>query len=176
MSGGVFTLDVATASGWAYGSMGDAPQHGVFTLPATGDDLGRALHVFAQWLSGKIRELQPREIVFEAPILPAQTNIKTLKKLYCLAGTVELIAAIECVPCSEITAGEWRKAFLGQHYPKQSSRDELKRAVIAACRQMGWNPNSDDDADALGMLHVALAHRNQQAAANDAVNRMGPRT
>lgn len=172
MTTAILALDVASSSGWAFGSIGDTPQHGVFTLPPSGDDLGRALHTFATWLSAKVRELQPREIVFEAPILPAQTNIKTLKKLYCLAGMVEFIAAIEGVPCSEITAGEWRKAFLGPYYPKSSTRDELKRAVIAACRQMGWEPRQDDDADAMGILYVTQCARNQQASANDAVNRM----
>ena len=168
----ILSLDVATSTGWAHGEPGEAPSHGVFVLPSTGDDLGRALHHFASWLAGKVKELRPREIVFEAPILPATTNFKTCRKLYTLAGIVELVAIAEGIPCSEMASSEWRRHFLGSHYPKGAGRDELKRAVIAACRAIGWNPRSDDDADALAMLSVALAFRNQQQAASDAMQRM----
>lgn len=172
MSGGTLSLDVATSTGWAYGSMSDAPQHGVFTIPPTGDDLGRFGVTFMTWLSGKVRELRPREIVFEAPILPAKTNIVTTRKLHGLALLVECVANLEAVPVSEISNSEWRRQFLGPFYPSEPTRDELKRAVIAACRNMGWNPRGDDDADALGLLYVVNCRRNQAAAAADAVARM----
>lgn len=172
MSGGILSLDVATSSGWAYGAAGEPPQHGVFTIPPSGDDLGRYGVEFIKWLSAKIRELRPREIVFEAPILPAKTNITTTRKLHGLALLVECVANLEAVPCSEISNAEWRRQFLGPYYPAKPTRDDLKRAVIAACRGMGWNPRGDDDADALGLLYVVNCRRNQAAAAHDAVSRM----
>lgn len=165
-------LDIASTTGWAFGAPGETPQHGTFTCPSTGDNLGRFAYSYAQWLTAKLRELQPKEIVFEAPILPSATNITTLKKLYGLCVVTELVALSEGVPCTEITAGQWRKSFLGMHYPKGGTRDDLKRAVIAACRHMGWEPNNTDDADALGILYVAQCARNQQASANEAVARM----
>lgn len=168
-------LDLATTSGWAFGQPGETPRFGTFTLPNTGDDLGRFGVTFLQWLTAKLRELEPKEVVFEAPILPRETNIQTLKKLYSISVVCEMACALQGVPCSEIPAGTWRKSFLGQSYPSGGTRDELKRAVIAACRQMGWEPNSSDDADALGIWFVASCARNQQMAANDAVARMaGP--
>ena len=176
MSGGIIALDVATASGWAYGAAGEPPQHGVFTIPSTGDDLGRYGVEFIKWLSSKIRELRPREIVFEAPILPAKTSIATTRKLHGLALLVECVANLEAVPCSEISNSEWRRRFLGPYYPVKPTRDDLKRAVIAACRGMGWNPRDDNDADALGLLYVVQCLRNRQAAANDALERMAPAT
>lgn len=165
-------LDVATSTGWAFGSAGEIPQHGTFRLDPTGDDLGRYGVEFIKWLSAKIRELRPREIVFEAPILPAKTNITTTRKLHGLALLVECVANLEGVPVSEISSGEWRRQFLGPYYPAKPSRDDLKRAVIAACRGMGWNPRGDDDADALGLLYVVNCRRNQAVAARDAVSRM----
>ena len=169
----VLALDIATCSGWAFGTPGEAPRFGTFTLPQTGDDLGRFAYTFMQWLHAKISELEPKEVVFEAPILPSSTNIITLKKLYGLAVIAEVVCISKGVPCSEISNGSWRKSFLGQSYPSGGTRDELKRAVISACRQMGWEPNSSDDADALGIWYVASCARNQQASANDAVKRMG---
>jgi len=165
----VLALDIATQSGWAYGSAGEAPRHGTYRVPSTGDDLGRFAYAFAQWLTHKLRELQPKEIVFESNILPRETNITTLKKLYGLAVVTELVALSEGVPCSEISAGEWRRAFLGQHYPKKARRDELKRAVVSACRQMGWEPHSTDDADAIGIWYVATCSRNPKFAAAHAM-------
>lgn len=156
----ILALDIATTTGWAFGAVGEVPQHGTFTCPSTGDDLGRFAYSYAQWLAGKIRELQPKEIVFESPILPRETNITTLKKLYGLAVVTEFIAISEGVTCQEITAGQWRKSFLGSQYPKGGTREELKRAVIDACRHMGWNPNSTDDADALGIWFVVACARN----------------
>lgn len=168
----VLALDVATSTGWAFGSAGEIPQHGTFRINPTGDDLGHFGVEFIKWLSSKIRELRPREIVFESPILPAKTNIATTRKLHGLALLVECVANLEGVPCSEISSGEWRRQFLGPYYPAKPTRDDLKRAVIAACRGMGWNPRGDDDADALGLLYVVNCRRNQAAAARDAVSRM----
>lgn len=168
----ILALDIASTSGWAFGSAGDAPRFGTYRAPSSGDDLGRFGYAYLQWLTGKLRELQPKEIVFEANILPRETNITTLKKLYGLAFVTEIAALSEGIPCSEITAGEWRRAFLGQHYPRKATRDELKRAVVTACRQMGWEPNSTDDADAIGIWYVATCARNPKWAASHAVASM----
>ena len=172
----ILALDVASSTGWAFGGMNDAPQHGVFSIPPTGDDLGRFGVTFMAWLSTKCRELRPREIVFEAPILPSKTALVTTRKLHGLALLVECVAHLEAVPVTEIGNSEWRKHFLGAYYPPTPTRDELKRAVIAACRGMGWNPRGDDDADALGLLYVVNCLRNRDQAASDAVNRMGAAT
>lgn len=169
----ILALDVATSTGWAFGGPGDAPQYGVFSVPQTGADLGRFGVTFMAWLAAKCRDLRPREIIFEAPILPRKTNITTVRKLHGLAFMVECVAISEAVPCFEISNGEWRKQFLGAYYPSPATSDALGRAVIAACRGMGWNPRDDNDADALGILYVANCRRNQAAAASNAVNRMG---
>lgn len=168
----ILALDVATCVGWAFGGAGDQPASGTFRCPSTGDDSGRFLEGYARWLTAKIRELGPKEVVFEAPILPRQTNITTLRKLYSLAGMTEFVCVLEGVACTEITAGEWRRAFLGMHYPKSGTRDELKRAVISGCRALGWNPVDDNEADAMAIWHVAVSVRNPRYAAASAVAAM----
>lgn len=171
----VLALDVATCVGWAFGGAGDPPASGTFRCPSTGDDSGRFLVGYAQWLTAKLRELGPKEVVFEAPILPRETNITTLRKLYSLAGITEFVCVLEGVSCTEITAGEWRRSFLGPYYPKGGRRDELKMAVIAACRALGWNPVDDNEGDALAILHVVLSVRNPRYAAASAVAAMEAR-
>lgn len=169
----VLCLDLATTTGWACGEAGAPPRYGSFRLPSTGDDVGRYLVEFMRWLKGLIAAEAPREIVFEAPILPRKTTIATLRKLYGLAGATEVMAIDAGIPCSEISSGEVRRLFLGQHYPRHAGRDEIKRAVINGCRQMGWEPRDDNEADALATLHVVLCKSNQRFAAASAVASMG---
>jgi hypothetical protein len=180
----ILALDIATTTGWAYGAAGEKPQHGTFTCPATEDDLGTFGLSYANWLRAKIRELQPKELVFEEPILPAprfdkqlrrwvvDTQIMTLRKLYGLSMVTEVVAATEAVPSQEIPIGKWRRLFLGDYYPRSASRDELKRAAIAACRQMGWEPRCADDAEALGIWFVVTRTRDPRFAANEALQQM----
>lgn len=180
----IFAADIATTTGWAFGDAGDKPQHGTFTCPSTGEDLGRYGYAYIQWLTQKLRELRPKLLVYESPVLPPAkfdkekgrvvqgTNIVTLRKLYGLVMATEIVALSEGVPCEEITAGQWRKEFLGQFYPRGGTRDELKRAAIAVCRMQGWEPNGSDDAEALGIWTVATRTRNPQFAANEALSRM----
>ena len=188
----ILALDIATTTGWAFGAAGEKPRHGANTLEPTGEDLGRYAYAYVQWLTGLVRTLQPKEIVYEAPVLPQPrfnkekgkieqlTNIMTLRKLYSLTTLTELVALSEAVPCSEITSGQWRKAFLGQLYPshnarnpsKRAERDDFKRAAIAVCRMMKWEPNGSDDAEALGIWYVTTCDRNPKFAANDVINRM----
>jgi len=185
---GVLSLDIATTTGWAFGDAGEKPRHGTFTLQPTGEDLGRYGYAYVQWLTSTVRELRPKEIVYEAPVLPQPrfnkekgkieqlTNIMTLRKLYSLTTLTEMVALSEAVPCEEISAGQWRKEFLGQHYPRSGTRDDLKRAAIAVCRMMKWEPNGSDDAEALGIWFVVTCTRNPKYAANEAVSRMAPAT
>lgn len=168
----VLALDVATTTGWAHGAAGEKPRFGSYTLSSTGDDLGRYAYNFVNWLTIRVRELKPREIVYEAPILPRQTTITTLRKLYSLATLVEMVALLEAVDCSEMTAGDWRKSFLGPQYPHKGDRDAFKAAAIKVARMHGWNPNNSDEADALGIWHVVTCDRNQAYSARHAVERM----
>jgi len=180
----VLACDIATTTGWAFGDAGEKPQHGTFTCPVTGDDLGRYGIAYRGFLRNLIRNTKPKLLLYESPILPPAkfdkalgrivqlTNLATVRKLNGLIMLTETTADDEGVPCEEITAGQWRKAFLGQYYPKGGTRDELKRAAIAACRQMGWEPNGSDDAEAMGIWYVATCNRNPKFAADDAIARM----
>jgi len=180
----VLALDIATTTGWAFGDAGEKPQHGTFTCPSTGEDLGRFGAAYRGFLTNLIRERRPKLVVFEAPILPPPkfdkakgrvvqfTNLTTVRKLNGLLMVTELVAGDEGVRCEEITAGQWRHAFLGQSYPHGGKSDDLKRAAIAACRQMKWEPNGPDDADALGIWFVVTRINDPKFAANEALQKM----
>jgi len=161
----ILALDIATVSGWAQGDGGSTPSSGVYGLPGTGDDIGRYLISWANWLDQRLKGNRPREVVFEAPILPKMTTLATTRKLHGLTGVTEMICHSNAVPVTEISAGMVRKHFLGRHYPKNATRDQLKIAVVAGCRARGWNPLDDNEADALAILDVSLSFRRQGHAA-----------
>ncbi len=170
----ILALDISGHTGWAFGDGVDAPSYGTFHLPSTGDDLGRYGAAFLRWLESMLINHKPREVVFEAPFIgKIARRPRDLRKLFGLGFVAETVAACCGVPISEVPVGTWRAAFLGRHYPRQATRDELKRAVIDGCRLRGWNPLDDNAADALGILDYALGLRRQGYAAHSFLATMG---
>lgn len=152
----ILCFDLATRIGWAWAEDKAAPVHGVHRLPSTGDDLGRFLHAARQWIDGKITEVEPHLIVYESPILRMATQLATLRKLYSLASIAELVAIDRCVKVEEAALGKIRTNFLGAgNCPRESVA--IKRAIVHRCRERGWHPQDDNDADALALLDYARA-------------------
>lgn len=168
----VLALDIATVSGWAIGDGIAAPRSGVFGLPGTGDNIGRYLLHWAEWFEAKLEAEKPTEVVFEAPILPKMTNLATTRKLQGLAGVTEMICEAREIPVFEAMASNVRRLFLGRSWPKKGGRDGLKIAVMAGCRQRGWNPLDDNEADALAILDVTLSLRRQAYSAHSFIETM----
>ena len=78
-----------------------------------------------------------------------------------MTGTV----ADEGVLVQEARIQSVRKHFLGKHltardFPSLSAKDsrlEIKQRVIARCNQIGWQPRSDDEADAMAIWDYGCA-------------------
>jgi len=152
----VLALDLSTRVGWAAWAPGEScPAWGVQSLPRTGSDVGRYLDAYRVWLAEMINQLSPGRVVMEAPILPSTTNLATTRKLYGLAGVTELVARDHEVAAMEVNNAQVRRHFAGVGRGK---REAMKRAVVNACRERGWQPDTDDEADALAVLDYA-AHR-----------------
>lgn len=154
MAGGLLTLDLSTHTGWSVWDGADDVRYGTLHLPKTGEDVGRFLCAFEDWLLPFVRMEQPKRLVFEAPILASgKTNITTARKLMCLAGETEKIATRCHVQAWEVHNGQVRKHFCG--IGKARDRATLKQLTIDACRARGWNPGDDNAADALAVLDFA---------------------
>lgn len=167
----VLALDQSTtAIGWALGSPGSAPTCGTFAPPKSEDkdDYVPFLDATDNWLRGLILCESVTHLFFEQPLMPragvkwvrkgkkpipvpyVETNIDTLRKLYSLAGVIELLAGRQGVDCRETNLARWRSWFLsGQPRPKGTKA--LKAAVIARCEEYGWAPQNDNEGDALGI-------------------------
>jgi hypothetical protein len=153
----LLSLDLATNIGWTIGEHDDpAFLYGTHKLPRTGDDIGHFLLAYDDWLS-KMRvqympsnSLPKNEIVFEAPILPRQTRIETVRKLNGLASHTEYFCICHNIRCME--AQVWAvRSFLKIH-----GRDQ-KAQVIEAIRWYGYNAGNDDEADAIAIRLYTIA-------------------
>lgn len=157
----ILALDVATSTGWALGAPGRPARHGIYTIQSRGERLGAYLSDYSFWLARKIVEGEPDRLVFEAPIITADTSLMMARKLYGLAGLTEMVALVNGMSPDqifEIESSAWRASFLGSHYPvrrrgmpKGTMRRLFKAAAATVCKLHGYTPVGEDDADALGI-------------------------
>ena len=168
----ILALDLATKFGWACGSPGGDPYtFGSVQLPkGTGDDLGRFLQPYRDWLNIALDEMEPTEIVYESPILPPTTNIATVRKLSSLTGVTELVARDRGgPPVREADMQSVRLHFVGvarapKQVPKKLRRQWIKDKIVATCLARGFKVTDDDQGDAVALLDYMLAHYAKQAA------------
>lgn len=171
----VLALDLATITGWASGSTdGKHMSHGVCQMPSTGEDIGRYLSHFSHWLRRQIlRELTFEadrfEVIFESPILSGTTSLATARKLYSLAGLVEL-ACFDSPDIfdREIEVTEAHQQNIRVHFVgvasasktvrgKKERRAWIKKRVVDECKRRGFGTVSDDEGDAIALRSLRLA-------------------
>jgi Holliday junction resolvasome RuvABC endonuclease subunit len=165
--GVVLALDLSTHVGFAVGRDHDnkPPIYGGWELGKT-DNLGRLLSCMMNMLEAAIAVHQPDLVIFESPIVKNQTSARAL---LCLCGAGDL-ACYEHGPveCREAAAPTARKLVLGsgQFFKRDGDGaimtnrkgkrlSENKVVAIAWCQAQGWDPQSDDVADALVLLRYA---------------------
>ncbi len=157
--GTIFSLDLATVTGWAFGPAGGVPSSGIKRMGDPGCSVGRFLQVFEEWLNDMLTVYQPQIFAFEAPLLrtgaggESNTSIDTARKLLCLAGNAERIALDHDIPehlVCEADNSSVCKDFTGRgHFA--GDRTAKKNLVMARCREMGWEPADDNAGDALAL-------------------------
>lgn len=160
----VLAIDVGTRNlGWAFGAPGEDPSNGVYKVPATQRDLGWLLADIRAWLQPALKTAEITHIVYEAPILNPSNNFLTIRKVNAIGALIELVGYDMKLPVEEQLPGKVRKYFLSPHpVPKKSA--DIKEAVMARCRQLGWSFEMDDDADALALLDYTMTLKNSRLA------------
>ena len=151
---GILTLDMATVTGWAFWKTGMAqPRHGVWRMPQTGEDVGLFLKAFRQKFSDFCALEKPQYIGFEAPFVGQLTSQATARKLMSLAGVIELfILDLDGPQSFETNITQVRKHFAGRGMGKS---EVMKRLVYDTCFSLGWQPDDDNAADALSIMHYS---------------------
>ncbi len=144
----LLTLDLSSNVGWTLGNVEDRGfAFGSHQLPKTGEDIGAFAEAYDPWLSRMIQGVD--HVVFEAPILPPQTSLQTLRKLHGLCWHTEYVAKICDIKCGEANVMQIR-AYLGRGFMK---KDE----VLAAVKRYGFDAGTDHDAaDAIAVRLFTL--------------------
>lgn len=174
-------LDLSKSStGWAlWDGESPAPRFGHWRLGSEFSSDGMVFAKLHQNMAD-LHSLMPFSFIFaEEPINPGNlagnTNIKTLRLASGLSAHVHSFGhAYSCRQVLEFNVGAWRPPFIGRINsdaakkaardakkagdPRASARKDLKALTVARCRQLGFNPRVDDEADAIGILtHGCLA-------------------
>ena len=136
------------------------PAHGIYNPRQAGKRHQLLLDDLRLWTDGIIKQYKVKRVIVEAPF--SGPNARAFMLACKMMGVIELTCEDHGILCVEATASQWRKHFIGfaqapRKLPKQQRRDWLKKRAIAACKARGWPVETDDEADAIGLLDYALA-------------------
>lgn len=147
----LLALDLATQTGWCAGDGSELPELGTVLMPSSGEDVGVFLSFWERWLLLKIEALQPTVVVFEAPILPRETSLHTVRKLCGLAGVTEKVCHDRKIECAEVANSTVKKELSGSGKGGKMDMDRVAKAC-------GLSPKTYDEADAFGVWIVAVRY------------------
>ncbi len=158
----ILALDIATRTGWAFGSdLGAAPVTGAIDLSKS-LGIGGKMARLADKLEDLVRDIDPDLIIFEQPIhgVTRQGSSNVLRLALALCGTAEMVAFWNKVDVREVPIPTWRKHFIGAgRAPKGEHPKWCKRQAQHRCKVLGWGDLSDDQAEAAGIWDYAMSLR-----------------
>lgn len=100
------------------------------------------------------------EIVFEEAIPPfalqGNTNAKTLAAAAGLAAHVESFAEACGIRYRAVSIASWRRHFIGR-MPRGTKGPDLKHMAMTRCRELGFDVQKHDAAEACGLLDYAVS-------------------
>jgi len=171
----VLALDLATKLGWAYGDpYAGEPRYGSQRIE--GADFGAFVRNYHDWLVAKLAD-RPDVIVFEEAMqtTAGHTPKATSQRLDAMITMTEYVCACQRIPPRQIHLGTWRAAVC----PKQGNLGKVRAKgmgivypPIKMCRDRGWEPSDDNEADALGIwLYCASRIAPREVARFDPINR-----
>lgn len=137
----------------------DKPRSMVIELPAGEQWNGRAYtRLYRELWNLGDSEGPIRQVYFEAPLTPVGrvggVGFKAVGRLLGLVAVAEMFA--DCIGAAIyfVHQQSWRRHFYGKGTGLR--REQAKRASIERCRSLGWYPQDDNAADALGVLDYAI--------------------
>lgn len=154
----ILAFDLATNTGVAYGRPGERPTMESINL---GVSQGQRFAQAVLMTRRLCRSVKPDFIVVEAPMAAGGGGVAARAELAMgIRGCVIGMAFLESISVSQYAASTVRKHFIGHG---RMARKEAKRATLMRCKQLGWNPLNDDEADAAALWDLACAKRGQKA-------------
>ncbi len=156
----ILALDVATKTGVCVGVPG-ANRPRAWTVDLGKSPIQRKLSNALVMTQGLITAHKPDLIVIEAPIGGQKVNASLIKMVGCIEGC----AFNRGVKTHSVSLATVRKRFLGKaftkrdfpHLSEKDARVAVKRLVVDRCRLIGWEPENDDEADAMALWDWGMA-------------------
>jgi hypothetical protein len=149
-AGTILALDLATTTGWALRSADGQILSGTVSFrPSRYDGGGMRYLRFTNWLTELGRLSGPiTAIYYEEVRRHAGTDAAHIYGG--LMATLSSWAELRGVPYQGVPVGTWKRSTCGKGNAK-------KEDVVEAMRARGFNPSGADEADALAILHWAIA-------------------
>lgn len=156
-------LDLAGTVGWASGASDGDPEYGEYRLPQavfvkkdgkkrkTTTILGPYLKAYHFWFLDHLDTYHPDYVAFERPF-SAQNAAD--RPLHCLCGHTEFVCEIRGIECGEISSAQMKMFMTGKG---DASKKMKPYPVTRACQAYGWDPQSTDAADGLGVWALAVS-------------------
>ncbi|KAB0269012.1 hypothetical protein [Microvirga brassicacearum] len=154
----ILGLDVASAMGVCDWEVGNRPTF--YTIKLGGDDeqgfdaWTRKCKRATRWIVDRLKASHVDQIIIEAPIEAGNTgntNANTTAIKYLLLGALlGPIGLKSSVTVRGARVQTVRKHFIGHGNLKGP---EAKRLVRNVCREIGWDPNNNDESDAAAVAH-----------------------
>lgn len=155
-------MDVATKTGWCYDpGPGQKLEYGSFTISTYLYGDGEILLQFARQFSELYKRFDPKYVFIEAPFIGnfkrgkgkkgITQNMNVAKVLIRATGIAHMYAASKGIPSGNIkeVGNQSLKKFMC------GSTKIGKDDMIFACRNKGYAPRCDNEADAIGIAHMA---------------------
>lgn len=155
----LLALDIATHTGWAEGDLGGVPKSGSIRFANVGDHRANTFAGAIQWLGTRLQAFRPHIIAYEKPFTPdvmrGHTNRNTALILLGLPAVIQGVAyrmgVHSLCGCAPNTI---RKYFLG-FKPERGAN--IKKLVMARCRELGHDVKNDNEADAIALWYYVDA-------------------
>lgn len=141
----ILALDVASTTGCAEGRPGEKPRTWKWQLGKAGATRRERLFTLLSHLSEHIAVSKPKIIVIEAPM--SLHGVEVTMLLFGAVGVCEAVAhgrGVNDVMLANVQTV--RRYFIDRARFKQAN--DGKKAVMAKCQALGWNPQGFDEADA----------------------------
>lgn len=143
----ILALDLGTTTGWAH-TFGNPIKSGTWSLkPGKYDGAGMRGVKFMGYLDELHRASPLKQIVFEAVRRHIGTDASHIYGG--LMMTLQTWAELNCVPYDGIAVGTIKKFWTGKG---NASKGEM----VARCIVRGFDPATDDEADAIALLHYQM--------------------
>tara|TARA_R110000868_G_scaffold237132_9_gene491631 strand:- start:37097 stop:37624 length:528 start_codon:yes stop_codon:yes gene_type:complete len=157
----IMAFDIATHTGVAFGHAGKTPRATTFDLSKRGNSDAARFAKAIQLTRHLLEKYEPDQVFYEAAIGGPKASAFLIGLAACVTGT----AADMGVKVQEARIASVRKHFLGKHLTARDfktldakgARAAIKQAVIARCNQIGWQPRTDDEADAMAIWDFGCA-------------------